>query len=147
MLAVTAILSCVIKIRGIFKSTKWRHFENVKFEALSARRATITVVSDQNNRKFDKQSQSKAGLAAAITTVSNRKHLTSNEPIQSGVDPSETITVISHQACRRRKQTVINSKDDLLTTKTNHQSEKRQSPITVDTDQTCRKRKNKVVNS
>ena len=38
MLAVTAILSCVITIRGIFKSTKWRHFENVKFEALSARR-------------------------------------------------------------------------------------------------------------
>ena len=38
MLAVTAILSCVIKFRGLFKSTKWRHFENVKFEALSARR-------------------------------------------------------------------------------------------------------------
>ena len=38
MFAVTAILSCVIKIRGLFKSTKWRHFENVKFEALSARR-------------------------------------------------------------------------------------------------------------
>ena len=41
MLAVTAILSCVIKIRGLFKSTKWRHFENVKFEALSALRATF----------------------------------------------------------------------------------------------------------
>ena len=27
-----------LNIRGIFKSTKWRHFENVKFEALSARR-------------------------------------------------------------------------------------------------------------
>ena len=40
MLAVTAILSCVIKIRGLFKSTKWRHFENVKFEALSARRVS-----------------------------------------------------------------------------------------------------------
>ena len=38
MFVVTAILSCVIKIRGLFKSTKWRHFENVKFEALSARR-------------------------------------------------------------------------------------------------------------
>ena len=37
MFAVTAILSCVIKIRRLFKSTKWRHFENVKFEALSAR--------------------------------------------------------------------------------------------------------------
>ena len=36
MFAVTAILSCVIKIRELFKSTKWRHFENVKFEALSA---------------------------------------------------------------------------------------------------------------
>ena len=36
MFAVTAILSCVIKIRGLFKSTKWRHLENVKFEALSA---------------------------------------------------------------------------------------------------------------
>ena len=35
--AVTTILSCIIKIRGLFKSTKWRHFENVKFEALSAR--------------------------------------------------------------------------------------------------------------
>ena len=40
MFAVTAILSCVIKIRRLFKSTKWRHFENVKFEALSARRGT-----------------------------------------------------------------------------------------------------------
>ena len=38
MFAVTAILSCVIKIRGLFKSTKWRHFENVKFEVLSGRR-------------------------------------------------------------------------------------------------------------
>ena len=36
MFAVTAILSCVIKICGLFKSTKWRQFENVKFEALSA---------------------------------------------------------------------------------------------------------------
>ena len=35
LFVVTAILSCVIKIRGLFKSTKWRHFENVKFEALS----------------------------------------------------------------------------------------------------------------
>ena len=43
MLAVTAILSCVIKIRGIFKSTKWRHFKNVKFEALSARRGGHTI--------------------------------------------------------------------------------------------------------
>ena len=41
MFAVTAILSCVINIRGLFKSTKWRHFENVKFEALSARRDSI----------------------------------------------------------------------------------------------------------
>ena len=38
MFAVTAILSSVIKIRGLFKSTEWRHFQNVKFEALSARR-------------------------------------------------------------------------------------------------------------
>ena len=38
MFAVSAILSCIIKICGFFKSTKWRHFENVKFEALSARR-------------------------------------------------------------------------------------------------------------
>ena len=38
MFAITTILSCVIKIRGLFKSTKWRHFENVKFEPLSARR-------------------------------------------------------------------------------------------------------------
>ena len=40
MFAVTAILSCIIKICGIFKSTEWRHFENVKFEALSARRVS-----------------------------------------------------------------------------------------------------------
>ena len=40
MFAVTAILSCVIKIRGLFKSTKWRQFENVKFEALSTRRGS-----------------------------------------------------------------------------------------------------------
>ena len=49
MPAVKAILSCVIKIRGIFKSTKWRHFENVKFEARSARRehsVDITWVTD-----------------------------------------------------------------------------------------------------
>ena len=38
MFAFTAILSCVTKIRGLFKSTKWRHFENVELEALSARR-------------------------------------------------------------------------------------------------------------
>ena len=38
MFAITVILSCIIKIRGLFKSTKWRHFENVKFKALSARR-------------------------------------------------------------------------------------------------------------
>ena len=44
MLAVTAILSCVIKIRRIFKSTKWRHFENVKFEALSARHGRVNVL-------------------------------------------------------------------------------------------------------
>ena len=43
MFAVTAILSCIIKIRGLFKSTKWRHFENVKFEALSARRDVENV--------------------------------------------------------------------------------------------------------
>ena len=36
MFVVTAILSCIIKIGGLFKSTKWKHFENVKFEALSA---------------------------------------------------------------------------------------------------------------
>ena len=48
MFAVTAILSCVIKIRGLFKSTNWRHFENVKFEALSARRGiTNDFVPDQ----------------------------------------------------------------------------------------------------
>ena len=41
MFAVTAILSCVIKIRGLFKSTKLRHFENVKFKAVSARRAML----------------------------------------------------------------------------------------------------------
>ena len=38
MFEVTAILSCVIKIRGSFKYTKLRHFENVKFETLSAQR-------------------------------------------------------------------------------------------------------------
>ena len=30
MFVVTAILSFVIKICGLFKSTKWRQFENVK---------------------------------------------------------------------------------------------------------------------
>ena len=44
MLAVTAILSCIIKIRGILKSTKWRHFENFKFEALSAWRVQLSLV-------------------------------------------------------------------------------------------------------
>ena len=34
----TTLLSCIIKIRGLFKSSKWRHFQNVKFEALSAQR-------------------------------------------------------------------------------------------------------------
>ena len=32
MFVVTAILSCVIKIHGLFRSTKWRHFENVKLK-------------------------------------------------------------------------------------------------------------------
>ena len=32
---VTAIMPCIIKVHGLFKS-KWRHFQNVKFEALSA---------------------------------------------------------------------------------------------------------------
>ena len=50
MLAVTAILSCVIKIRGIFKSTKWRHFENVKFEALSARGEQKGMLKTKNYR-------------------------------------------------------------------------------------------------
>ena len=41
MFVVTAILSCVIKIRGLFKSTEWRHFENVKSEALWAWRVIV----------------------------------------------------------------------------------------------------------
>ena len=49
MFAVTAILSCVIKIRGIFKSTKWRHFENVKFEAPSARRGNIYIIHNKSS--------------------------------------------------------------------------------------------------
>ena len=36
MFPLTAILSCLTKIHGLFKSTKWRHFQNVKFEALLA---------------------------------------------------------------------------------------------------------------
>ena len=52
MLAVTAILSCVIKIRGIFKSTKWRHIENVKFEALSAWRVYGDLLSYYPEIKF-----------------------------------------------------------------------------------------------
>ena len=44
MFEVTAILSCVIKIRDLFKSTKWRHFENVKYEALSARHAKHDIL-------------------------------------------------------------------------------------------------------
>ena len=46
MFSVTAILSCVIKIRGLFKSTKWRHFENVKFGALSARCKNVCLCFD-----------------------------------------------------------------------------------------------------
>ena len=45
MFAVRVILSCVIKIRGLLKSTKWRHFENVKFEVLSARRDAYDSIS------------------------------------------------------------------------------------------------------
>ena len=45
MFAVTAILSCVIKIHGLFKCTKWRRLENVKFEALSAQRVCATFAS------------------------------------------------------------------------------------------------------
>ena len=43
MFAVTVkILSCVVKIHGLLKSTKWRHFENVKFQALSAQCVLIS---------------------------------------------------------------------------------------------------------
>ena len=52
MFAVTAILSCIIKIRGLFKSTKWRHFENVKFEALSARRVSNDLTKWRNQKYF-----------------------------------------------------------------------------------------------
>ena len=54
MFAVTAILSCVIKIRGLFKSTKWRHFENVKFDALSAQcvRPNIVYVPTEWSLRF-----------------------------------------------------------------------------------------------
>ena len=86
---------------------------------------TMTCTTEQNNWKSDKLSKSETGLAATITVVSNQKHLTSNKPIQSGMDPFETITITSNQTCRRRKNTDINSKDDLLTTKKNHQSEKK----------------------
>ena len=56
MFVVTAILSCIIKIRGLFKSAKWRHFENVKFEALSARRVPkgykrVDIVADTYRSK------------------------------------------------------------------------------------------------
>ena len=57
MFAVTAILSSVIKIRGLFKSTKWRHFENVKFEALSARRVFMqeTHLTSKSQQGFRAQ--------------------------------------------------------------------------------------------
>ena len=55
MLAVTAILSCVIKIHGIFKSTRWRHFENVKFEALSARREQSWLEEDTTDKDVDQK--------------------------------------------------------------------------------------------
>ena len=45
MFGVTAFLSSVIEIRRLFKSTKWRHFENVKVEALSAQRVRINSQS------------------------------------------------------------------------------------------------------
>ena len=54
MFAVTAILSCVIKIRGLFKSTKWRHFENVKFEALSARCVEQLDITTDHQLEWDK---------------------------------------------------------------------------------------------
>ena len=55
MFVVTAILSCIIRIRGLFKSTKWRHFKNVKFEALSARHAGVgPVPSDSSGYNFSK---------------------------------------------------------------------------------------------
>ena len=49
MFAVTAILSSIIKIRRLFKSTKWRHFENVKFEAPSAQRV---IKKEDKNTTF-----------------------------------------------------------------------------------------------
>ena len=54
MFVVTAIISCVIKICGLFKSTEWRHFENVKFEALSARCAGPFLMKTLN---FDNQAE------------------------------------------------------------------------------------------
>ena len=61
MLAVTAILSCVIKIPGLFKSTNWRHFQNVKFEALSARREMVIIGFDNKdmNKLYKKEFMSK----------------------------------------------------------------------------------------
>ena len=52
MFAVTAILSYVIKIRRLFKSTKWRHFQNVKFEALSARQVKFHNLLDPHNQEY-----------------------------------------------------------------------------------------------
>ena len=52
MFAVTAILSCIIKIRGLFKSTKWRHSQNVKPEALSCRREK--EINEETTTTIDK---------------------------------------------------------------------------------------------
>ena len=60
MFAVTAILSCVSKIRALFKSTKWRNLENVKFEALSARRDLFEHPL-RELLSLDKQLRSKKG--------------------------------------------------------------------------------------
>ena len=73
MLAVTAILLCLIKIRGLFKSTKWRHFENVKFEALSARRARSRQCDDPPT--FDPQQKCQKPTANSTQKGANNVSL------------------------------------------------------------------------
>ena len=58
LLAATAILSCVIKIRGLFKSTKWRHLKmsNLKISRPGVYRAQkVAMIIHQRHHLKDKR--------------------------------------------------------------------------------------------
>ena len=70
MFAVTAILSCINKICGLLKSTKWRHFENVKFEALSAWRGMEAIVIPCSLNRIRIFSPNEVSLSNTLAIVS-----------------------------------------------------------------------------